>query len=627
MATDSIGNAATGEEASNRRPLTKWQAFLKWYPAFGKSTLILLIPILLLPLPIILHNRIASTAYAVIIIASFWVLELVPLAVTSLLPIFLFPVLGILPSKDVVPNYFNNTIGLFVGGLTVAVAIEYTNFHKRIALYVLVLLGAKPHFLLMGLMIVTAFLSMWISNSATAAMMIPIATAVISELSKNVENDSETEEKPDDDDHPIELEQHIKQQQLLRRNSNNLTVEIAVPGEEDVPADSAMTFEREDRPKLNKQKFERVVKGIILCIPYAANIGGTATLTGTLPNLVMSGVASDMYPNGPQIDFASWFIYGFPNMILVLFIAWVWLVFFFTVDDRSWRGIIRFLTCNRVYRIDGPDKSWDAEGAKHVIKAEYQKLGKMTYSEWVVCVLSIILVLLWLTRNPGFIPGWAALFPKGYVTDATSAIFIAFLLHMIPDVPPWRYNIFNPPEKVGRVLDFRVTQRELAWNVILLLGGSFALAKACETSGLSTWIGQQMYVFSSLPPFLVQFLIVIIICFITEIMSNTATSTIFLPLIGQLAQSMQVNPYYFMLPTTISASFAFMLPAATPPNAIAFSSGYVRSIDMVKAGFAMNLIGILILMFVTNTLGMAAFDLGHFPSWAYRNATMTTPSP
>ncbi|EDV21875.1 uncharacterized protein TRIADDRAFT_12696, partial [Trichoplax adhaerens] len=586
-----------------------------------KSVLIILIPILLLPLPIVGQSRIASTAYAVIIIASFWVLELVPLAVTALLPIFLFPILGVLPSKDVVPNYFNNTIGLFVGGLTVAVAIEHTNFHKRIALYVLVLLGAKPHFLFLGFMIVTAFLSMWISNSATAAMMIPIATAVISELSKNVStddnNESTVENEDKDGDQAIQSGTSIKQKELLRRNSNDLTVQVAASGEANSDDEGSITFNRENKPVLSKKKFDKVVKGLILCVPYAANIGGIATLTGTPPNLVLSGIASDMYPKAPQIDFARWFVYGCPTMIIVLFVAWLWLVFFFAYDDHSWRGIIRFFTCNRVYRQEGPDRSWDTASARKVIQIEYKKLGKMTYQEWVVGILGIVLVLLWLTRNPGFIPGWAALFPKGYVSDATSAILIAFLLHMIPDIPPWKYNFFNPPKRVGRILTFDVTQRNLSWNVILLLGGSFALAKACELSGLSNWLGQQMNVFSSLAPFLVQLLICIIICFLTEIMSNTATATIFLPLVGQLAQSMNVNPYYFMLPTTVAASFAFMLPAATPPNAIAFSSGYVRSIDMVKTGLMMNFIGILILVAITNTLGIAAFNLSHFPEWAY----------
>uniref|UniRef100_A0A8C7FIU1 Solute carrier family 13 member 2 n=1 Tax=Oncorhynchus kisutch TaxID=8019 RepID=A0A8C7FIU1_ONCKI len=489
--------------------------------------------------------------------ALYWCTECMPLAVTGLLPVILFPMMGIMESSEVCNQYMKDSNMLFVGGLLVAIAVEYWNLHKRIALRVLLLVGVRPALLMMGFMGTTAFLSMWISNTASTAMMLPIANAVLKQL---CDSEAQAEER--------EMDLMARERRLKR-----------------------------------EAKYLNLDKGMSLSVCYAASIGGTATLTGTTPNLILKGQLDELFPgNEDIINFASWFGFSFPNMVLMLIISWLWLQFM-------------YLGCNMKKSFGcGMNKDGDKE-AYGVIKNEYKKLGSMCFAEGCVLVLFVLLVLLWFTREPGFMPGWATV----YVTDGTVAILMSTLFFMIPSQLPrcGGYSEDGKPLKAPpTLLNWDVVQKKMPWNILLLLGGGFALARGSEVSGLSQWLGESLAPLQSIPPFAISFLLCLLTATFTECSSNVATTTLFLPILASMAVAIKLHPLYVMLPCTICASLAFMLPVATPPNAIAFSYGNLKVMDMAKAGFVLNIVGVITINIALNTWGAAMFNLNTFPDWA-----------
>ncbi|XP_075761019.1 Na(+)/citrate cotransporter-like isoform X2 [Pelodiscus sinensis] len=556
-------------------------------------------PLLMLPLLLFIPTREAKCAYVIILMAVYWCTEVIPLAVTSLLPAILFPMFGILESKKVCMQYLKDTNMLFVGGLIVAIAVEHRNLHRRIALRVLLIVGVKPPRLMLGFMGVTAFLSMWISNTATTAMMVPIVQAVLDQMNSTEQNLVIMDPQMGQVNSAPELEER----QVL--GNGHIRDEPKAPG----------------AGEFNKH----IMKGMTLCVCYAASIGGTATLTGTGPNLVFKGQMDQLFPqNDDIVNFASWFGFAFPNMILMLIISWLWLQLSFMGFNfkKTWG-------C-------GIERTEKEKSAFNVLKDEYQKLGPVSFAEFSVLMLFFLLVLLWFTRAPGFVPGWATFLfnkDKEYVTDATVALFVALLLFIVPATKP-KFNCFsqnrvNPehnkevseePFFPAPLLDWKVVQKKLPWNIVLLLGGGFALASGSDASGLSKWLGNQMIPLHAIPPWAIAVIVTLVVATFTECTSNVATATLFLPVFASLSQSIKVNPLYIMIPCTLSASFAFMLPVGTPPNAIVFSYGHLRVADMAKSGIVMNIIGILCVTLAINTWGRPMFTLDMFPSWANTTA-------
>uniref|UniRef100_A0A8C4CPP0 Solute carrier family 13 member 2 n=1 Tax=Denticeps clupeoides TaxID=299321 RepID=A0A8C4CPP0_9TELE len=554
--------------------------FMKWLWSHRNYLIIFLTPILFLPLPLIIPRPEAKCGFAIIVMAVYWCTECLPLAVTALLPVILFPMMGIMESGEVCVQYLKDSNMLFIGGLLVAIAVENWNLHKRIALKVLLLVGVRPALLMMGFMVVTAFLSMWISNTATTAMMLPIAQAILAQLSA-------TEAEAD------ELE--------LRGGHNNHAFQLEDVSESKPPLEK---FESTCFPSLTslKPKYLLLAKGMSLCVCYSASIGGTATLTGTTPNLILKvlNFSCSIYPqNNDIINFASWFGFAFPNMVLMLVLAWLWLQFMYLAF-----------------------RAGDLQGNE-----EYRKLGHMTFAEGAVLCIFVLLVVLWFTREPGFMPGWASVFNGSgqYVTDGTVAIFMSMLFFIIPSrFPQFSFSSGRDGKdrfpECGVCATWSVVHERMPWNIILLLGGGFALASGSEESGLSVWLGQCLVPLKSIPPFAISIILCLLVGTFTECSSNTATTTLFLPILASMATAIELHPLYIMLPCTISASLAFMLPVATPPNAIAFSYGQLKVMDMAKAGCALNIIGILTINLAINTWGKAMFHLDTFPDWA-RNTT------
>ncbi|XP_042647443.1 solute carrier family 13 member 2 isoform X1 [Tyto alba] len=541
--------------------------------------------------------------------ALFWCTEALPLAVTALFPVLLFPLMNIMDSTTVCREYLKDTNMLFIGGLLMAIAIENWHLHKRVALRVLLITGVRPALLLMGFMIVTAFLSMWISNTATTAMMVPIAQAVLEQLHKSEMESGTAGQASENINKAFELQEESTKPESSKETeakggSHVLTVEE----------------DRKRNENLLEEKHRNFCKGMSLCICYSASIGGIATLTGTTPNLVLQGQVDELFPNnGHIINFASWFSFAFPTMIVLLVLTWIWLqILYLGFNFQKNFGCAANASAKA-----------KEQQAYDTIKEESKKLGSMKFAEIAVLILFILLVLLWFTRDPGFIPGWATVLfnknGKSYVTDATVAIFISILLFIIPsDISN------NDKQQTGckskfrappALLDWKVAHQKMPWNIVFLLGGGFALAKGSEESGLSSWLGSKLTPLQQIPHPAIALLLCLLIATFTECTSNVATTTLFLPILASMAEAICLHPLYVMLPCTLSASLAFMLPVATPPNAIVFSYGQLRVIDMAKAGIVLNILGVLTITLAINTWGSSLFQLQTFPSWANRTGT------
>ncbi|KAG8517084.1 Solute carrier family 13 member 5 [Galemys pyrenaicus] len=530
-------------------------------------------------------------AYVIILMAIYWCSEVIPLAVTSLIPVFLFPLFKILDSKQVCVQYMKDTNMLFLGGLIVAVAVERWNLHKRIALRTLLWVGPKPAQLMLGFMVATAFLSMWISNTAATAMMVPIVEAMLRQMeaSRTAAN--------------MAAEASLGALELVDKGKAS-----ELPGNQVIFEGPAIRQE-EDSDK-------NVYKAMNLCLCYAASIGGTATLTGTGPNVVLLGQMNELFPDSKDIvNFASWFGFAFPNMLIMLLLAWLWIQCFYI--RCSFRNI---WGC-------GLERKANEEAVYELLQEEYRKLGPLSFAELNVLLCFLLLVGLWFSRDPGFMPGWLSLLvAEGektlYISDATVAIFVAVLLFILPSEKP-KFNFCSQTEEERKtpfypppLLTWKVIQEKVPWGIVLLLGGGFALAKGCETSGLSDWMGKQMEPLRTMTPASITLVLSLLIAVFTECTSNVATTTLFLPIFASMSRSIGLNPLYVMLPCTLSASFAFMLPVATPPNSIVFAYGHLKVSDMVKTGLMMNIIGVVCVFLAVNTWGRVIFDLDHFPDWA-----------
>jgi sodium-dependent dicarboxylate transporter 2/3/5 len=340
---------------------------------------------------------------------------------------------------------------------------------------------------------------------------------------------------------------------------------------------------------LNARKISHYATGLMLAIAYSASIGGMSTLVGSPTNLVCPRILTLLYPGAPEITFTSWMSFALP-ISLVMLLA-VWLV---------------------VYLIYRPREKWDRLDRDHFRKA-YAALGKTSREERIVFVLFLILAILWITRagfsfNSVRIPGWAALFKApAYINDGTVAIFISILLFIVP----------APSKKGGRIMDWKTAQK-LPWNIVLLFGGGFALALGFQASGLAIWFGEQLMWTQGIHPLLILAAVVALMSFLTELTSNVASTQMLLPVFASLAVSSGNNPILLMIPATIASSLAFMLPTATPPNAIVYGTNRIRISTMVRTGFLLNMIGILVVVLVTWLLGSSVLDieLGRIPGWA-----------
>jgi sodium-dependent dicarboxylate transporter 2/3/5 len=446
--------------------------------------------VLLLPLPEGMAPEGLRVAAVTVLMAVWWVTEAIPVPATALLPIVLFPLLGVLSGSEVTRAYGNHLIYLFLGGFLIAVTMERWNLHHRIALHTIRMVGVTPRRIVLGFMLATAFLSMWISNTATTMMMVTIAMAVLREVEHEI-------------DHR--------------------------PGE------------------------SWFGTTLMLGICYAASIGGVATLIGTPPNVIFAGVLEKTY--GISISFTDWMGFALPLSMVMLTLTWLYLT-----------------------RMLCPDTKIHLPGGGKFIRRQLAGLGPMSRQEKQVAVVFVTVALLWILRGL-YQPAGLAM-----VKDSTIAIAGALLLFLIP------VNL----KKREFLLDWK-TAVTIPWDIIILFGGGFALARGFSESGLTRWLAEQLSVLQGVDTLLVIAAVVLLVIFLTEVTSNTATASFLLPVMGALATAIDVSPFGLMVAAVIAASFAFMLPVATPPNAIVFSSRCVSIMQMVRAGFLLNLVGVVVI--------------------------------
>ncbi|KAI5094252.1 solute carrier family 13 member 4 isoform X1 [Silurus meridionalis] len=612
-----------------------------------KLILVVMIPLSLLPLPLIHPSSESSCAYVLIVTAVYWVSEAVPLGAAALVPAFLYPLFGVLKSSEVASEYFKDTTLLLMGVICLAASIEKWNLHKRIALRMVMIAGAKPGMLVLGFMCGTVFLSMWLSNTSTTAMVMPIAEAVLQQIIytgiADSYDDSDTVETQEDEN---EKEKNLSRNHLeLVNTTNNCKKAEFCTVVEDVNGVASKPVQGTDFPKQNngrlpeKPKIRRdslyptkkdhmICKCLSLSITYAATIGGLITITGTSTNLIFAEQFNNRYPDAKVINFGTWFIFSLPIALIMLVLTWLWLHFL-------------FLGCN--FR---ETCSWSKKRktkreilAEKRIHEEYQKLGAISYPEVVTGVFFILMTLLWFTREPGFVPGWTFLFEKkGYRTDATVSVLLGFLLFLIPARKPWGSSSRSKStvneckedkedeeeDPLAPMITWKDFLRLMPWEIVILVGAGYALAAGCKVSGLSMWIGRQLEPMSGLPLWAVTLLACLLVSAVTEFASNPATLTVFLPILSALSETLQINPLHTLIPATMCVSFGVMLPVGNPPNAIVFSYGHVKISDMVKAGFGVNLIGVLVVLLAISTWGVPLFQLSDFPAWAVmRNGTQS----
>ena len=465
-------------------------------------------------------TEIAQRMFAVVaLMAIWWVGEGTSFAVTALVPLVLFPLLGIMPSKQVAFNYANHLIFLFLGGFMIALAMEKWNFHKRLALWIITAMGTEPKRIVLGFMMATAFLSMWISNTASTMMMLPVAMAVVRQIA----------------------------------------------------LDASLNGER----NFDSQKQIENGLGLVLMLglAYSASIGGVGTPIGTPPNIVFAGFYKNLFPDNPEVSFFQWMILALPIVLVFIPITWVYLC--------------RFVLPFPITHVVG--------GESRIIQKELYGLGSMNRGEKIVATIFCFTAMLWIFRRPivlgeWILPGWSNLFvnPK-FLHDSTIAMTMGLLLLVVP-VNGTKGLILNGTTE-WFALDWQTVQSKTPWGILILFGGGFALASGFGVSGLDKWIGSKLTGVSDWPLWITVLTICLAVTFLTELTSNTATTTMILPILGMAAIAAAVDPLYFMVPATLAASFAFMLPVATPPNAIVFGSGWVSIQKMSKAGLILNLIG------------------------------------
>ncbi|WP_166997935.1 SLC13 family permease [Paramicrobacterium fandaimingii] len=489
----------------------------RWIGFFGG---ILLAIAVFYAMPAELEHSPKITAATAVLMGVWWMTEAIPIPVTALIPVLVFPIAKMVDSDDNVvgfddvgASYGNHIIFLFMGGFLIALAMQRWNLHRRIALHIVRLMGGKSQAMIGGFMIATGFISMWVSNTATAVMMLPLGTSVLALVSQQMKDQKGDTSAGTASD-------------VIRTNFGT---------------------------------------ALMLGIAYSASLGSLSTIIGTPPNTLLVGYLASNFDI--HIGFGQWMLVGLPLAIVFMFLCW-------------------YLLTHILFK---PELK-EIPGGRELVSDELRKLGPMATGEKLVLAVFALAAVSWI-----FVP---VIFEEPPIDDAGIAIAAGLILFLFPAKANRGVKLLTWESAV-----------DLPWGVLLLFGGGLALSAQFTESGLSTWIGQQAEVVGVLPVILIVAIIATLILFLTELTSNTATAATFLPVVGGVAMGIGLDPMLLAIPTALAATCAFMLPVATPPNAVAFGSGYVTIASMIRGGIWLNLIGIVLVTATTMTLAVWVFGL------------------
>jgi sodium-dependent dicarboxylate transporter 2/3/5 len=533
QATDQIrrSDGQKAEEVKHRERLKRVIGFLGGLIAAG---------VVYLAMPDDAPDAARLTAATAVLMGLWWMTEAIPIPATALLPLVIFPVFNAdVGFDDVGASYGNNVIFLFMGGFLLALGMQRWNLHRRIALMTLKLMGTKPAAMVGGFMIATGFISMWVSNTATAVMMLPIGVSVLVLVTQIGNEEAKASSSSDDDP----------------RGASGEDSEEAADAEPGAVTEEA-------KKAVKKSNFGTA---LMLGIAYAASIGSLGTLIGTPPNTLLAGYMADTH--GVDIGFGQWMIVGMPLAAVGLFICW------FVLTKVLFKPEIK-----------------EIPGGKRLIDDELAKLGPMSQGEIRVLAIFVLAAVSWIT-----IP---LVFEDPPISDAGIAMAVGVLLFLLP----------AGAAKGVRLLDWD-TAVKLPWGVLLLFGGGLALSAQFTSSGLSEWIGEAATVLAGIPVLVMVLVVAAGVLALTEITSNTATAATFLPVAGGIAMGMGYDPMLLAVPVALAATCAFMLPVATPPNAIAYGSGYVTIGQMVKGGVWLNLIFVVLITATVMLVAVRVFAI------------------
>ncbi|CAD0204344.1 unnamed protein product [Chrysodeixis includens] len=573
---------------------TLWQRMSLFVSIYWKALIVVLTPLLLLPIPILNSEPAYRCMYVVLIMAIYWVLELLPLPVTSMLPIVLFPTMGILDSDKTCAAYMKETNMMFMGGLMIAAGVQHSKLPKRVALWTVQVVGCSHRRLNFGLTFVTMFISMWVSNAAATTMMVPIVEAILEVLEQQGLGDVFINKKK------------------IPPAENGKDTKVTKTGEEESPLPSDITI------------------CYYLSIAYASTLGGCGTLVGTATNSAFKGIFDSEFPEySSSVNFFWFMAYSTPPMLIMQLLVWVAL-------QVTFMGMFR--PNSEAARKVNKASSGSITTMK-VIKEQYRNLGPITFHERAdedapmalagkspahplvnpltraSGLLFILAVFLYIFRRPGFMPGWADVLTTMKVKDGVTSMFIVILMFILPMCCDFlkffssqsSYEELAASKPSPSIVTWNILKEKIPWGLLFLLGGGFALAEGSKATGLSAMIGSSLEGLQGLNHALVLLVVVLVTQFITEFTSNVAIANLILPVLANMARVLHMDPRYLMVPATLACSMAFHMPVGTPPNAIVAGVAHIPTAKMAVGGIGPKIITTLIVWGAYPTWGSVIF--------------------
>lgn len=536
---------------------------------YWKAVFIIIYPLLLLPIFLIYDNIPNRCIYVIVLMAGLWITEALPIPITSFIPIAFFPTMGILDSRKTVGCYITEPTILLIAGYMLALAVQCSNLQLRVSLHIIKMIGFSPRKLHVGFTCVTMFISMWISNTATTALMIPIVFTTLKELQE----------------HGI-----------------GRIYEEEVPEEQD-----------EEGPGEQTRRPTRSTMGFFITIAYAASIGGTGYLTGNASNLAYKGIYETTYPN-LKVNSGHWLLLCVPFMLITTFLTFIWI-------ELLYMGLFR---PNSSAAQEFRASTEDTLAAKTYIEEKLRTMGWISFHEIAVAICFVTAILLWVLRQPQFFPGWADLWVSSGTTvkDATAAIAILLVIFLVPRTVKCLYIFSSEEEKKptshsNGLLTWKYALRRLPWSLIFVIGAAFAIAEGSHKSGLSERMTRDLEGMETYSPFGVLAVSALVATVMTQLTTNIAVCVMLIPILATVAKATDVHPQYIMWPSTIACSFAYLFPVSTPPNALIASHINLPTIELIKAGIGVAIISYLVLLLIFAVFLPFLMDINKFPLDAY----------